>query len=213
MTSEPVNVRPQGVNTGGRPGETHPVYLPENSAARNPVLNQQFAHFLGIARKSSLDSETIISFLKAQPYLKENGVNVIVHPSRWPAAYQPATNNIVINPDLLRLGKSNPEAMAFATTEIFDQVIYAQLYAQAKNPDAIGIVCPPTPDALGRLIDIKADKQDAIKVSVMGSVDDSADGGAPRMLIDPYSAWLLASPQHVVESWPLKHLQMQCGTA
>jgi hypothetical protein len=204
MTTEPVNTQRQGINGVGGPNPLHPIYLPQNSVARNPVLHQQFLGFLEFAKKELLNPDATVAFLKEETYLKSNGVNVVVHPSRWPAAFQPEMNNLVINPELLELGQTNPDTLVFAVTEIFDQIIYAQLHSQSVDSHAIRIVPPPTPDnpdSLERLINIKAAKQDAIKAAVMGSTDTTAASATARQIvIDPYSAWHIAAPLHGVEA-------------
>lgn len=206
MTSEPMNSQRYGVSIGSDendPTRVHPIYLPENSVARNAGLHQQFSGLLEFAKRESLDPVATVRYLKEQSYLKNNEVDVIVHPGRWPAAFQPEMNNIVINPDLLELGKTNAKTLAFAVTEIFDQIIYAQLYSQAVRINANRIVPPPTlenPDGLDRLIQIKAAKQDAIKVAMTGSVDNTTENVPRQIVVDPYSAWVIASPLHVVEA-------------
>lgn len=203
MTTEPVNAQRHEMNGVDGPNMLHPIYLPQNSVARNSVLHQQFLRFLEFAKKELLNPDATVAFLKEETYLKSNGVNVVVHPSRWPAAFQPEMNNLVINPELLGLGQTNPDTLVFAVTEIFDQIIYAQLYSQSVDSHAIRIVPPPTPDnpdSLERLINIKAAKQDAIKVAVMGSTDNTAANAPRQIVIDPYSAWQIAAPLHVIEA-------------
>lgn len=206
MTTKPVNAQRYGVSGGGglnNPNVLHPIYLFENSVARNPVIHEQFMNFLEFAKKESLNAEATVAYLKNQTSLKSNNVDVIVHPGRWPAAFQPEMNNLVIHPELLELGKTNSDTLAFAVTEIFDQIIYAQLYSQSVDSHAIRIVPPATPqnpDGLERLIDIKAAKQDAIKVAAMGSIDTTADNSPRKVVVDPYSAWLIAAPLHVIEA-------------
>lgn len=197
---------------GRRPSQEpiHPAYVEGNSAAHNKVLEQQFTDLLVHAQKSRLDVSNLLIYLKNQPYLKSCEVDVIVDTSRWPVAFQPLLNNIVINPHLLSLGRSSQDALIYVVTEIFDQVIYAQLHARA---DGFQLDWIPQ-DLLTRLIKIKAAKQDAINVALMGGIDQEDELAEPPIVIDPYSAWHLASPRHITESRALEAFQkaMQAGT-
>lgn len=175
------------------------IYSPHNSIVHNHLLSRQFNDFQCKCRGECFSGPEIVQYLNAQAYLKNCNVTVIVNTSRWPVAFQPATNNIVINPHLLSIASENANAKLFALTEIFDQVIYAQLHAEAHGTKYPSVLPEANVWMLGHLLDVKRAKQDVIKIAAMGSVDETEHAEPLAMVVDPYSAWLLASPAFVPE--------------
>jgi hypothetical protein len=168
------------------------------SPSDNSHLNQQFLGLLRVVREKGMDAQAIQHFIMEEPFAKESKLDVQFNSSRWPAAYQPDRSNLIINPSLLGIGKNDALCAVYAVTEIFDQLIYAQLHLQSKSNDCKrGIYPNATKDVLDRLLKIKADKQEDIKASVMGVLPDAQDAGD---IVDPYSAWLIASPRYASET-------------
>ncbi|HEX4878844.1 MAG TPA: hypothetical protein VFV39_03285 [Limnobacter sp.] len=200
MNTRPMSEQGGNVDRTASPLHVHDPATPLPTAAQNHRLQQQFSEFLMEGRRCKLSERGVTSYLANCPALKFNGVDVLIDPSRWPAAYQPSKKNLVIHPALLVLGRQNRQTLLYAVTEIFDQVIYAQLDAQLTRPDGVGVLHGADENTLHRLLAIKADKQEKINVAAMGSTNPTPAGApAPTQEADPYSAWQLLVPRHGLE--------------
>lgn len=175
------------------------LYRAEISPVSLPRLNQQFAELWAGVSKSQLDVNQLLSAINALPELRGAGVKAQLSNSRWPAAFQPDQNNLVIHPELLRSTGQEPLARLYALTEIFDQVIYAQLHIQKHSPEVPGILPLSGEEELAALLAIKAKKQEALRSALTGRLDSDKQSEQP-VLVDPMSAWLLASPRYGLES-------------
>lgn len=175
------------------------LYRADISPANLPRLNQQFADLWACVSKSPFQVNELLSSINALPELRNAGVKAQLSDSRWPAAFQPEQNNLLIHPELLRYSSNAPLARLYALTEVFDQVIYAQLHSQRKASESPGILPESALNDLDALIAIKAKKQDALQSAMTGRLDGESQTAQP-ILVDPMSAWLLASPRYGLES-------------
>lgn len=175
------------------------LYRADISPANLPRLNQQFADLWACASKSPFQVDELLSSINALPELRRAGIKAQLSDSRWPAAFQPEQNNLLIHPELLRHASQAPLARLYALTEVFDQVIYAQLHSQWQAPDSPGVLPESGVGDLPAMLAIKAKKQQALQSATTGRLDAESQSAQP-LLVDPMSAWLLASPRYGLES-------------
>jgi hypothetical protein len=173
------------------------LYRAELNSSNNQVFNRQFSVFYNAVNKEGVSSSHFINQISG--VLKSRGLSTHVQLSdlMWPAGFDENNNTLTVHPDFFKIGQSNQDCRLFCATEVFDRVIYAQLHHEFESGSAAGNVSNTGGDELLALVQIKAAKQEAILKQQLGTESGRAD--SYEEIIDPTSAWNIASPRYGFE--------------
>lgn len=169
------------------------LYRPELNSANNSTFNHQFSSFFSAVNKEGLSHEQFITAVKAVFQSRGLSTSVQMSEQSWPAGFNEQTNSLTIHPAFFEICQVNQDCRLFGATEVFDRVIHAQLQHESdQGPTSQGISNTGGQELLA-LVQIKAAKQDAILKQQRGS--ESGKPHQDEQIIDPTSAWNIASPR------------------
>lgn len=170
----------------------------------NPInlvrLNQQFNALWHCVSSNSFKIKQLLSAIRQLPEFRNAGATVRLDDDCWPAEFRPDTNELLLHRDLLTYAGQNPQAKLYGLTEIFDRLIYAQMHWQHQEPGSPGILPASGVADLPALLAIKAKKQNLFRAAMSTGHGQGESPAAQPILVDPMTAWLLASPRYGLES-------------
>lgn len=176
------------------------LYRADISPANLPRLNQQFANLWACVSSNSFKINQLLAAIKQLPEFCNAGARVRLDGDCWPAEFRPDTNELLLHPELLTSAGQNPQAKLYGLTEIFDRLIYAQMHWQHQEPASPGILPASGVADLPALLAIKAKKQNQFRAAMSAVQGQGESPTAQPLLVDPMTAWLLASPRYGLES-------------
>lgn len=166
------------------------AYEPCNHISRNLELARQFNYYLSAFQVLPISADALKSYFDKEPATKPLGLRWYETQLVWPAAYSQSGGLVQFNPALSKLDKNMQLARIYALTEIFDQVIYAQLHGQQLVPQLEIPLSGAQKDTLPQLLRIKLAKQQ------LAQHNQFFQESEPEVILDPYCAWSLACPRH-----------------
>lgn len=174
------------------------LYRPELNSSNNPVFNRQFSEFYKSVNKEGLTRSQFIDATRS--IFKSRGMSnqVEMSDSKWPAGFDENTKLLTIHPAFFEIGQNNSDSRLFCATEVFDRIIYAQLHHEFESGSVSGNISNTGGDELLALVQIKAAKQEAILKQQLGT--ESGMEVSDDEIIDPTSAWNIASPRYGFEN-------------
>ena len=167
------------------------AYEPCNHISQNRKLAEQFNHYWSHFRSKLLTSAALKSYFDSE--MATQHLDLLWHETEltWPVAYNQGNGVVQIHPLIGKLDNLTQMAKAYILTEVFDQVIYAQLHAQLLIPELNTPLEENQKVIVPQLLRIKLAKQQAIQQNQFFFETE------PQVILDPYCAWALAVPLHV----------------
>lgn len=162
-----------------------------NHISHNVWLTRQFNDFLVHFLTRSITTSALENYFNNHIETQAFGLLWCESESIWPASYSLHSGQILINSVLTGIHKSKIMARFCALTEIFDQVIYAQLHRQTWMPQLEVPLAGPQKSTLPQLLRIKMAKQHAAEHNHFFQEAE------PQFVVDPYCAWSLAFPRYI----------------